>query len=127
LRFSGQFPCSPTGARRARKLVTNFAASWLSGEDLVNFELACGEALANCAEHSGGPTMSVDCWLDGDRLMTEIRHYGRGFEPPERVTAPPQGAPRGYGLFIMHSVLDGLEFLDGGTGLRLIKSARKRS
>jgi hypothetical protein len=28
---------------------------------------------------------------------------------------------RGYGLFIMHHVLDGMEFLDGGTGLRLFK------
>jgi anti-sigma regulatory factor (Ser/Thr protein kinase) len=125
-RFSGLFPCSPTGARRARKLVTQFAAQWLGGDDLMHFEMACGEALANCVEHADSPMMSVECWSDRERLMTEIRHNGTGFEPPSSVEAPPPGAPRGYGLFIMHSVLDGVEFLDGGTGLRLIKSTRRR-
>jgi anti-sigma regulatory factor (Ser/Thr protein kinase) len=126
-RFSGRFTCSPTGARRARKVVTQFAETWLRGEDLMHFEMACGEALANCVEHTDCRTMSVECWLDGERLMTEIRQDGNGFVPPECVAPPPQGAPRGYGLFIMHSVLDGVEFLDNGTGLRLIKSTRKRS
>jgi anti-sigma regulatory factor (Ser/Thr protein kinase) len=125
-RFSERFPCTPTGARRARKRVTQFAADWLSGDDLLHFEMACGEALANCVEHADSPTMMVECWSDNDRLMTEIRHDGEGFVPPECVEAPPPGAPRGYGLFIIHSVLDGVEFLDRGRGLRLIKSTRPR-
>lgn len=124
LRFRGCFPCSPTGARRARKLLTNFAKAWFRDSDLVHFELASGEALANCVEHGGGPKLSIDCWLDGGRLITEIRHEGRGFEPPARISAPPQGSARGYGLFIMHSLLDAVEYLDGGTGLRLVKKLR---
>lgn len=119
--FSERLPCSAEGARRARRRVVNFVSHWLTGEDLIGFELACGEALANCVEHGGGPTLSVKCWLDGRRLVAEIRHEGRGFEPPQRVGAPPEGAARGYGLFIMHEVLDGVEFLDGGLGLRLTK------
>ncbi|HEV3091579.1 MAG TPA: ATP-binding protein [Candidatus Cybelea sp.] len=117
----GRFPCSAEGARRARRLVIDFAKSRLFGEDLVSFELAAGEAVANCVEHGGGPTLTVKCWVEDGRLFAEIRHRGEGFEPPERVEAPPRGAPRGYGLFIMHEVLDGVEFLEGGTGLRLIK------
>jgi anti-sigma regulatory factor (Ser/Thr protein kinase) len=120
--FSRRFPCSAAGAREARTLIAGFAANWLSGEDLVGFELATGEALANCVEHGGGPVLSVDCWLDGTRLVAEIRHQGRGFNPPERPNPPPQGAPRGYGLFIIHEVVDGVEFMDGGTGLRLFKN-----
>jgi anti-sigma regulatory factor (Ser/Thr protein kinase) len=120
--FSRRFPCSASGAREARKLIAGFAANWLSGEDLIGFELGAGEALANCVEHGGGPILSVDCWLDGNRLIAEIRHQGRGFKPPECVSPPPQGAPRGYGLFIMHEVVDGIEFMDGGTGLRLLKN-----
>jgi len=124
--FSRRFPCSAAGAREARALVAGFAANWLSGDDLIGFELGAGEALANCVEHGGGPVLSVDCWLDGNRLIAEIRHQGRGFNPPERVNPPPQGAPRGYGLFIMHEVVDGVEFMDGGTGLRLFKNLPPR-
>ena len=125
-KFSRCFPCSAAGARQARALVAEFAASWLSGDDLIGFELGAGEALANCVEHGGGPTLSVECWLDGTRLVAEIRHQGRGFTPPQCVNAPPQGAPRGYGLFIMHEVVDGIEFMDGGTGLRLFKNLPPR-
>jgi anti-sigma regulatory factor (Ser/Thr protein kinase) len=125
--FSRRFPCSAAGAREARALVAGFAANWLSGDDLIGFELGAGEALANCVEHGGGPVLSVDCWLDGNRLIAEIRHQGRGFNPPERVNPPPQGAPRGYGLFIMHEVVDGVEFMDGGTGLRLFKNLPPRA
>lgn len=119
--FSERHPCSAEGARRARRRMINFVKNWLTGEDLIGFELACGEALANCVEHGGGPTLSVRCWLDGTALVAEIWHEGQGFEPPQRVGCPPEGAPRGYGLFIMHEVLDGVEFLDGGLGLRLVK------
>lgn len=84
--------------------------------------MAAGEAVANCVEHGGGPTLSVDCWTQDGKLIAEIRHQGLGFQPPQNVGAPPPGAPRGYGLYIMHQVLDGVEFLDGGTGLRLVKN-----
>jgi anti-sigma regulatory factor (Ser/Thr protein kinase) len=124
--FSWRFPCSAAGAREARMLIVGFAANWLSGEDLIGFELGAGEALANCVEHGGGPILLVNCWTDGKRLIAEIRHQGRGFKPPECVNPPPQGAPRGYGLFIMHEVVDGVEFMDGGTGLRLFKNLPPR-
>jgi anti-sigma regulatory factor (Ser/Thr protein kinase) len=127
LHVSGRFPCTASGARRARKILADFAANRLSGDDLIGFELACGEALANCVEHGGGPTLSVACWVDGKQLVAEIWHTGQGFEPPARVDAPPHGAPRGYGLLIMHRVLDGVEFLDGGMGLRLIKKLKPSS
>jgi hypothetical protein len=55
------------------------------------------------------------------RWKTEIRHNGRAFEKPKMIAAPPQGAPRGYGLYIMHRTLDAVKFLDGGIGLRLVK------
>lgn len=97
-------------------------ANWLSGEDLIGFELGAGEALANCVEHGGGPILSAQWRLVGGRLVAEVRDQGRGFDPRERVKPPPQGAPRGYGLFIMHNVVDGVECMDGGTGPRLFKN-----
>jgi Histidine kinase-like ATPase domain len=71
-------------------------------------------------EHGGGEALSVESWIENGHLVAEIRHDGRGFNPPVKIGAPSQGAPRGYGLFIMHEVLDGVEFLEGGLGLRLV-------
>ncbi len=119
VRWKGSFPCSPEGARGARKLITDFAKEWLSGEMLAALELGCGEALANSVEHGGGPTLAVACCFADRELTVEIRHEGKGFDPPTTVTPPPQGSLRGYGLYIMYEVLDGVEYLDGGTGLRL--------
>lgn len=123
-RSRASFPCSAEGARRARKYVVAFASRYLQGEDLANVEIALGEALANCVEHGGGPTIVVECWRDERSLYAEIRGRGSGFEPPATVSAPPQGALRGYGLFIMYAVLDGVEFLEGGRALRLWKRIR---
>lgn len=95
--------------------------NWLDGDNLHSLELACGEALANCVEHGGGLSVEVDCWCTGASLIAEIRHNGRGFQSPKEITAPPHGAPRGYGLYIMHRTLDAIEFLHGGSGLRLVK------
>lgn len=123
-RLRGRFPCSADGARRARKLVVEFATNWLGADEVHSMELACGEALANCVEHGGGRSVEVDCWCNGDSLVAEIRHNGRQFTVPPTIAPPPQGALRGYGLFIMHQTLDSVEFLDGGTGLRLVKNLR---
>ena len=125
VRLQGSFPCSPQGARGARKLIVDFARPWVAGEVLAALELACGEALANSVEHGGGPKLDVVCHFAGDELTVEIRHEGKGFEPPATIAAPPRGSLRGYGLYIMHAVLDGVEYLDGGTGLRLRMKLRR--
>ncbi|MBV8197808.1 MAG: ATP-binding protein [Candidatus Eremiobacteraeota bacterium] len=102
----------------------DFARAWFSDETLAALELACGEALANSVEHGGGPTLDVVCSFADDALTVEIRHEGKGFEPPPTVAAPPRGSLRGYGMYIIHEVLDGVEYVDGGTGLRLSLKAR---
>jgi anti-sigma regulatory factor (Ser/Thr protein kinase) len=124
VRFRARFPSSADGARRARKRVVDFATAWLCGDELIDLELACGEALANCVEHGRGPLLIVDCSCDNGILITEIRQRG-SFAAPHPVVAPPQGALRGYGLYIMHQVLDGIEFLEDGKGLRLLKKLRE--
>ena len=119
VRLQGRFPCSPQGARGARKLIADFSRAWVADEMLAALELACGEALANSVEHGGGPALDVACSFADDEMTVEIRHEGKGFDPPPMVAAPPQGSLRGYGLYIMHEMLDRVEYLDGGTGLRL--------
>lgn len=109
------------GARQARCAITAFARGWLRGRDLTDFEGAIGEVLANAVEHGGGPEITVECYFDSGRVVAEIEDHGAGFLPPPAVHAPVGGAPRGYGLFIMHRLLDEVEFLDSGRKLRLVK------
>jgi len=126
-RYEGSFQCSPIGARQARCAIKSFARTWLSGRDLSDFEAAVGEVLANAVEHGGGPMITVECYFDSGRVVAEIQDHGAGFLPPAAIEAPSGGALRGYGLFIMHRLLDEVEFLDSGCKLRLVKAASKRS
>ncbi|MBV9718473.1 MAG: ATP-binding protein [Candidatus Eremiobacteraeota bacterium] len=119
-RYRGSFPCSASGAREARREYVKFAAQRLSGRDLSDFETAIGEALANAVEHSHASTLTVTGFDDGERLVAEIRDDGRGFLPRLDIE-PVRGALRGYGLYIMHQLLDEVEFSDDGRSLRLVK------
>lgn len=123
-RYKESFPCTAEGARCARKSLRNFAQEWLAGRDLADFETAVGEVLANAVEHSKSSTLTVDCSWCAGKLVTEIQDDGLGFLPPSTVRRPSGDALRGYGLFIMHQVLDELDFLDGGRRVRLVKNVR---
>lgn len=120
-RYWDAFACSPENAVKARKAVTRYAASSLSGIDLSDLELAVGEVLSNVVQHGHSYWMAVHCYRDGDRLVTEVWNYGAGFAPPTSFERPAEGALRGYGLFLMYTVLDELEFFDCGRHIRLVK------
>jgi anti-sigma regulatory factor (Ser/Thr protein kinase) len=125
-RYEGSFPCSPVGAREVRRAVAAFAKTWLSGRDLSDFEAAVGEVVANAAEHGGGDTITVECYLDMGRVVAEIGDRGPGFRPPAAIEPPRGAAPRGYGLFIVHRLLDEVEFLDRGRTTRLVKAPTRK-
>jgi anti-sigma regulatory factor (Ser/Thr protein kinase) len=121
--FRRAFPRTSESLRSARKIVTDFVRTWLSGEAVLDFEIAVGEALANVVEHGGGRTFVVACERENDRVIVEITDRGLGFHPPpDRERKPESGALRGYGIFLMRHLLDEVEYLDGGTRLRLIKA-----
>jgi anti-sigma regulatory factor (Ser/Thr protein kinase) len=126
-RYEGSFPASPIGARQARCAVTAFAKVLLRGRDLTDFESAIGEVLANAVEHGGGTRITVECYVHSGRVVAEIQDYGAGFLPPEAIKPPTGGALRGYGLFIVHRLLDKVEYLDNGCRLRLVKSSSRES
>ena len=126
-KYKESFACTPTDARRARKAVAQFAGEWLAGADSTDFETAVGEALANAIEHGKCSRLTVDCVYAQERLVAEIAQNGQGFKPPRDHRAPAQGSIRGYGLFIMQSLLDRLEFFENGTRIRLVKRAARRA
>jgi anti-sigma regulatory factor (Ser/Thr protein kinase) len=98
-----------------------FARAWLHARDATDFELCIGEALANAVEHGGGATMAITCERDGGRVVVEIADCGPGFEWRGGPRLPDASGCGGYGLYIMHQLLDELEVLDGGRRLRLVK------
>lgn len=126
-KYRESFACTPDDARRARKAVAQFAEEWLADADSMDFETAVGEALANAVEHGKCSRLTVDCTYSQERLVAEIAQNGQGFEPPRDHYAPAQGASRGYGLFIMQSLLDRLEFYEHGTRIRLVKRVPGRN
>jgi anti-sigma regulatory factor (Ser/Thr protein kinase) len=121
--FRETFACTPLDARRARKAIAAFARTWLRDIESNDFETAVGEALANAVEHGKASELTVDCRYRRNKIVAEIYQNGVGFLPPADIRMPPHGAPRGYGLFIMRSVLDAVEYREGGTRIRLIKRA----
>jgi anti-sigma regulatory factor (Ser/Thr protein kinase) len=119
--FNETFACTPSDARRARKAVATFAKAWLRGVDSADFETAVGGALANAIEHGKCSRLTVDCRYARKRVVAEIRQNGLGFNPPRKGRVPAQGAGRGFGLFIMRTVLDHVEYREHGTRVRLVK------
>lgn len=105
-------------AQFLRKTLRKFVSRWLTGVPLADFELAVGEALANCAEHGAGATMAVELWCHGDKIVVDVSDEGHGFDPPP-VAAPHAGSTRGFGLYIMYELMDSVQFLDRGRTVRL--------
>lgn len=120
-RYAASFQRTRPGGQAARRFIKRIAGEWLSGNRLTDLELAVGEAVSNAVQYGEGISLHVACWTERGNLVTEIGSRGDGFGrigPPE---LPPIGSVRGYGLFIIHHVVDAVEFFDGGTRMRLTK------
>lgn len=93
--------------------------------------LAVGEALANAAEHGHRPrgTLSIMARRVSDSgyfesLEIEVIDDGRGFMPRPHAAAPDASGSRGFGIHIMRSLMDSVEFYDGGRSVVIIKKFR---
>lgn len=120
-------PAGHEATSEARRTIVRFAASWFDDEVLAEIQLAVGEALANAAEHGFRPGTQIEirCTCDGHALIVDIRDAGTGFRPPRRrKTAPASGAPRGYGITIMRTLMDRVRYSHNGTRVRLTRFVR---
>jgi anti-sigma regulatory factor (Ser/Thr protein kinase) len=123
--YKARFPSSYESVRRARRAIVEFVKPWFEEESLRDIAISVGEALANAVEHGHGEgdDFEVCCQYDGRQVSIEISDHGPGFA---RWNAgdygPPKSkAPRGYGIFIMHSLMDSIEYAHGGSCCRLVK------
>jgi anti-sigma regulatory factor (Ser/Thr protein kinase) len=123
-RWQVALPRTRPAASFARHLLLDWVSRWLSHGTLADVEYAVGEALANSAEHGGGSIMTLSCWHDGTKVIIEVSDRGSGFEPRLRDLNQGSGN-RGFGLHLMHSLSDGVEFFDDGRRVRLHKELRE--
>jgi serine/threonine-protein kinase RsbW len=117
-----------SGERRNVPLARNAIASFaricgFSRADVDDIKVAAGEALSNAVEHghahrSSG--FSVSCSLQEDELRIEIRDNGSGFAPEHSRFSDPE-AERGFGILLMRRLMDGVQFAEGGTCVRLYR------
>jgi serine/threonine-protein kinase RsbW len=112
------------GARRA--LVEFVASCGFRGELLSDVESAVGEALANAAEHGDGDALTyVDVYatFDGSRLAIDVDDHGIGFDCMAALqrSAPDCAGERGYGIYLMRTLMDEVAFSARGTRIRLVK------
>lgn len=119
-----------TGDRRNVPLARNAIASFasicgFSAEEVSDIRLAAGEALSNAVEHgrahrSSG--FSVRCHFQEEELTIEIRDNGEGFSlEGRRDETPIEQRSRGFGIFLMRRLMDGVHFDRNGTLVRLTR------
>jgi serine/threonine-protein kinase RsbW len=112
-----------------RSLITNESAVPDKDALIYNIELAVHEACANIIEHayaglSGRIEVAFTLVQEPRKLVVELGDNGRSFDLSS-VSAPDLDQPHtsGYGLFLVHQLMDKVEYLpDPGNNLwRLTK------
>jgi anti-sigma regulatory factor (Ser/Thr protein kinase) len=103
-----------SGLKRLRDFVTARALRAGLDADLTTSLVLCvAEIAANTVEHGAGHGRAW-VWRHGTELVCEIADPGGGFaEPNPGYLLPPDGAPRGYGLWIARQLRDLMEIRTG--------------
>jgi anti-sigma regulatory factor (Ser/Thr protein kinase) len=126
-----QYRGTPRSVREAREAVVDYARlCGFGSRATIDIALGVGEALANAVEHGNKDLgfIGVTCRFEAGELTIEIRDEGRGFDVArigKRHRDP--DAVRGFGISIMRSVMDSVEYEGRGTCVRLRKRLRTLS
>jgi serine/threonine-protein kinase RsbW len=95
----------------------------------INIPLACDEAITNAVIHgnAGDPAkkVSIQIYVSASRFKLRVRDQGPGFDVSS-VANPTKGSnlmrPSGRGVYLMRSIMDTVEYKDGGRVLELEKA-----
>ena len=122
--FRARYEAAAGSVVAARRAVVSFAtACGFAAKELHDIEVAAGEAISNAVEHGNraqGP-VDLNCAFDGATLAIEVSDRGPGFA---NMTEPTPGAPptfRGWGFFLMKSLMDRVTYSRNGGTVRLEK------
>jgi serine/threonine-protein kinase RsbW len=92
---------------------------------------AVREAVANAIQHGNSMDpdkfVRVECCLDGDEVVIQVRDQGNGFDPkqvPDPLDPDNLMRPNGRGIFFMKKFMDDIQYSfesDGGTVVTMRK------
>jgi len=122
----------PMKIRDARRWLASIADEEGFCEDATReLAVALSEACANVHRHAysgrSDGRIDVEVEVQADTMRVSVRDYGATFDPdscePPDLDHPGEA---GYGIFLMKSLMDHVEYVDIGVGTRvvLIKSRR---
>jgi len=126
-------PMRPDMELAAAKLASVIAESMSFDDDQIEeIQLAMIESCINAFEHSRSPDQMViiKYIMRADELEFKITDQGVGFSPenrPQRRTSKPDLHPdmrkRGWGLEIIHALMDSVDIMSGenGTTISMVK------
>ena len=122
IELRGQYRGTPRFVREAREAVVDYARRCgFSSQLTIDIALGVGEALANAVEHGNKDLGYVG--LSGKAYL-ENRSFCRGkLGDIGRISTQRRQADavRGFGISIMRSVMDSVEFEHSGAVVRLCK------
>ncbi len=128
LEYRARFRGTPASVREARQAILDYARlCGFCSQATFDIALAAGEALANAVEHGTKNLGFIDVlcrFVDGD-LIVEVTDSGAGFDTSDIATRRRDpSAVRGFGISIMHAVMDGVDYGARGSTVRLRKRRR---
>jgi serine/threonine-protein kinase RsbW len=95
----------------------------------INIPLACDEAITNAMIHGNHSDpekkVSIQVYVSSSRIKVRIKDQGEGFDVGQ-VEDPTEGVnllrPSGRGVYLMRSIMDTVEYREGGRVLELEKA-----
>jgi serine/threonine-protein kinase RsbW len=95
----------------------------------INIPLACDEAITNAIIHGNrsdpSKKVSIQIYISASRFKVRVKDQGQGFQA-DAVADPTEGSnllrPCGRGVFLMRSIMDTVEYKEGGRVLELEKA-----
>jgi serine/threonine-protein kinase RsbW len=100
-----------------------------SQEEAFKVKLALEEAMTNAMRHGNllQPSRFVTVRIKGDKgiVVLDVHDEGRGFDfknVPDPTVDENSNKPSGRGIFLMHKLMDSVDFYDNGSGVRMKKS-----
>jgi serine/threonine-protein kinase RsbW len=113
----------------SRDIIKQIKSKNISEDDLFDIRLAMEEALVNAIKHGNkekqGKKVFLKVVIKARMVSIQIKDEGEGFDLDE-LTSPlltkNLKKPCGRGIFLIRNLMDKVEFFDGGSGIKMVKS-----
>ncbi|MDF3056455.1 MAG: uncharacterized protein K0R17_670 [Rariglobus sp.] len=110
------FGCNPAESRAASRALRAFLAEHLLDEaELFACELCLAEACNNAVQYADerfrNEPIVAEAVCTSSQVELRVTDHTQGFDFPKNPSVPPPDSERGRGIFIIHSMMDGVRYL----------------